>query len=90
MLFRSPLDKEAVLNSVRKTGRLVILHEATRTGGFGGEIAAMVAEEAFGALKAPIVRVAPPDIPVPFSPPMEQFYIPNEKQLIDAIKKVLS
>ena len=85
-----PLDKEAVLNSVRKTGRLVILHEATRTGGFGGEIAAMVAEEAFGALKAPIVRVAPPDIPVPFSPPMEQFYIPNEKQLIDAIKKVLS
>ena len=85
-----PLDKEAVLNSVRKTGRLVILHEATRTGGFGGEIAAMVAEEAFGALKAPIVRVAPPDIPVPFSPPMEQFYIPNEKQLIEAIKKVLS
>jgi pyruvate dehydrogenase E1 component beta subunit len=85
-----PLDKEAVLNSVRKTGRLVILHEATRTGGFGGEIAAMVAEEAFGALKAPIVRVAPPDIPVPFSPPLEQFYIPNEKQLIEAVKKVLS
>ena len=85
-----PLDKKAVLNSVRKTGRLVILHEATRTGGFGGEIAAMVAEEAFGALKAPIVRVAPPDIPVPFSPPLEQFYIPNEKQLIEAVKKVLS
>lgn len=85
-----PLDKEAVLNSVRKTGRLVILHEAIRTGGFGGEIAAMVAEEAFGALKAPIVRVAPPDIPVPFSPPLEQFYIPNEKQLIEAVKKVLS
>ena len=84
-----PLDKETILQSVRKTGRLVILHEATRTGGFGGEIAAVVAEEAFAALKAPIKRVAAPDIPVPFSPPLEQFYIPNEGQLIQAIKAIM-
>ena len=84
-----PLDKETILQSVRKTGRLVILHEATRTGGFGGEIAAVVAGEAFAALKAPIKRVAAPDIPVPFSPPLEQFYIPNEGQLIKAIKAIM-
>ena len=84
-----PLDKETILQSVRKTGRLVVLHEATRTGGFGGEIAALVAEEAFGSLKAPIKRVAAPDIPVPFSPPLEQFYIPNEGQLIEAIKAIM-
>ena len=84
-----PLDKETILQSVRKTGRLVVLHEATRTGGFGGEIAALVAEEAFGSLKAPIKRVAAPDIPVPFSPPLEQFYIPNEGQLIQAIKAIM-
>lgn len=83
-----PLDKEAVLKSVRKTGRLVILHEATRTGGFGGEIAAIVAEEAFDALKSPVIRVTAPDIPVPFSPPMEQFYVPNEKKVIESIRKL--
>lgn len=85
----APLDKETILKSVKKTGRLVVLHEATRTGGFGGEIAALVAEEAFGDLKAPIKRVAPPDIPVPFSPPLEQFYIPNEGQLIHAVKAIM-
>lgn len=85
-----PLDKDTILKSVKKTGRLVVLHEATRTGGFGGEIAALVAEEAFGDLKAPIKRVAPPDIPVPFSPPLEQFYIPNESQLIQAVKGIMS
>lgn len=81
-----PLDEDAVLESVRKTGRLVVLHEATRTGGFGGEIAALVAEKAFDALKAPIKRVTAPDIPVPFSKPLEDFYIPNENELMEAIK----
>jgi pyruvate dehydrogenase E1 component beta subunit len=84
-----PLDKEAVIKSVQKTGRLVILHEATRTGGFGGEIAALAADEAFSYLKAPVKRVTAPDIPVPFSPPLEQFYIPNENQLIEAVKSVV-
>ncbi len=84
-----PLDKEAIIKSVQKTGRLVILHEATRTGGYGGEIAALAAEEAFSCLKAPIKRVTGPDIPVPFSPPLEQFYIPDEKQLIEAVKGIM-
>ena len=63
-----PLDKEAILSSVGKTGRAVIVHEACLTGGFGGEIAAVIADEGFTSLKAPIKRVAGPDTPVPFSP----------------------
>jgi len=85
----APLDKETVLASVRKTGRLVVLHEATRTGGFGGEVAAVVMEEAFPSLKAPLRRVTGPDIPVPASPPLERFYIPNEENLIAAVKEIL-
>ena len=84
-----PLDKETVLASVRKTGRLVVLHEATRTGGFAGEIAAVVMEEAFSSLKAPLRRVTGPDIPVPASPPLERFYIPDEEQLIAAIREIV-
>lgn len=84
-----PLDKETVLTSVRKTGRLVVLHEATRTGGFAGEIAAMVMEEAFSSLKAPLRRVTGPDIPVPASPPLEAFYLPNEEQLIATIREIV-
>lgn len=84
-----PLDKETVLTSVRKTGRLVVLHEATRTGGFAGEIAAMVMEEAFSSLKAPLRRVTGPDIPVPSSPPLEAFYLPNEEKLISTIREIV-
>ncbi|MBR9981638.1 MAG: alpha-ketoacid dehydrogenase subunit beta [Desulfatitalea sp.] len=84
-----PLDKETILNSVRKTGRLVVLHEATRTGGFAGEVAAVVMEAAFDSLKAPLRRVTGPDIPVPASPPLERFYIPDEQQLIAAVKEIL-
>ncbi|AGL00298.1 alpha-ketoacid dehydrogenase subunit beta [Desulfoscipio gibsoniae] len=83
-----PLDEATILESVRKTGRLVVLHEATRTGGFGGEIAALVAEKAFDMLKAPIKRVTAPDIPVPFSKPLENFYMPNEVSLMEAIKEL--
>lgn len=85
----APLDKDAILASVRKTGRLVVLHEATRTGGFAGEIAALVMEEAFDGLKAPLRRVTGPDIPVPASPPLERFYIPDAEQLIKAVKEIL-
>ncbi len=84
-----PLDKETVLSSVRKTGRLVVLHEATRTGGFAGEICAVVTEEAFSSLKAPFRRVTGPDIPVPVSPPLERFYIPDEEKLIEAVREIL-
>ncbi len=85
----TPLDKETILASVKKTGRLVVLHEATRTGGFAGEIAAVVMEDGFPSLKAPFRRVTGPDIPVPASPPLERFYIPDEEQLIAAVKEIV-
>ncbi|MFW6244076.1 MAG: alpha-ketoacid dehydrogenase subunit beta, partial [Desulfovibrionales bacterium] len=81
-----PLDKEAVLGSVRRTGRLVVLHDATRFCGFGAEIAALVAEECFAELKAPVRRVAAPDIPVPFSPPMEGFYRPSAERVVEVVR----
>lgn len=84
-----PLDKETLLSSVRKTGRLVVLHEATRTGGFAGEICAVATEEAFSSLKAPFRRVTGPDSPVPSSPPLERFYIPSEEKLVTAVKEIL-
>ncbi|SFG78626.1 pyruvate dehydrogenase E1 component beta subunit [Desulfotomaculum arcticum] len=85
----SPLDKDTILESVAKTGRLVIVHEAVKTGGFGGEIAAMVAEEGFDYLDAPIKRVGAPFTPVPFSPPLETAFIPNENKIMAAIKELL-
>lgn len=84
-----PLDKETILHSVRKTGRLVALHEASRTGGFAGEICAVVMEEAFAAMKAPFRRVTGPDIPVPASPPLERFYIPDPAKLVAAVKEIV-
>ena len=84
-----PLDTRTILSSVRKTGRLVVLHEATRTGGFAGEVAAVVMEEAFADLKAPLRRVTGPDIPVPASPPLERFYIPDAAQVVSAVKEIL-
>jgi pyruvate dehydrogenase E1 component beta subunit len=85
----TPLDRDTILTSVKKTGRLIVLHEATRTGGFGGEIAAVVMEEGFGYLKAPLRRVTGPDIPVPASPPLEKFYIPDQDNLIQAAREIL-
>lgn len=84
-----PLDKVCLLESVRKTGRLVVLHDATKFGGYGAEIAALVAEEAFDHLKAPIRRVAAPDIPVPFSPPQEKFNRPNSQMVIEAVRSIM-
>jgi 2-oxoisovalerate dehydrogenase E1 component beta subunit len=81
-----PLDQEALLTSAAKTGRVLVLHEATRTGGPGGEIAALVAEQAFEYLDAPVVRLAPPDTPVPYSPPLEQAFLPDVTTVGDAIR----
>jgi len=72
-----PLDMATILSSVEKTGRAMVVHEAPKTGGIGGEIAARIAEEAFRLLDAPVVRVAPPHTPVPFSPVLEKSYLPN-------------
>jgi len=84
-----PLDKACVLDSVRRTGRLVVLHDATKFGGFGAEISAIVAEEAFDVLKAPIKRVAAPDIPVPVSPPQEKFSKPSPEAVIAAVRSTV-
>lgn len=83
-----PLDKELILGSVRKTGRLVIVEEDNRTGGWAGEIAATVAEEAFFWLDAPIKRVSAPDTPAPFAPVMEQFYVPSTERVVEAVKSL--
>lgn len=84
-----PLDKESLLDSVRKTGRLVTVHDATKFGGIGAEISAIVAEEAFDMLKAPVVRVAAPDIPVPLSPPQEKFYKPGPEKVAEAVRLIM-
>jgi 2-oxoisovalerate dehydrogenase E1 component beta subunit len=82
-----PLDKETILKSVQKTGKVVIVHEDNLTGGLGGEIVAIVAQEAFEWLDGPIVRVAGPDVPgVPFSRTMEHFFMPNSATIATAIR----
>ena len=83
-----PLDKELILESVRKTGRLVVVEEDNRTHGWAAEIAAMVAEEAFFYLDAPVKRVSAPDTPPPFAPPMEAFYVPSEERVMEAVKSL--
>jgi len=83
-----PLDEELILESVRKTGRLVIVEEDNLTGGWAADVAAIVAEEAFFWLDAPIKRVSAPDTPVPFAPIMEQFYVPSEERVVQAVKSL--
>ena len=85
-----PLDKQAIVKSVKKTGRLVIVTEDCKTAGVSAEIAAIVAEEALDYLDAPIRRVAEPDTPIPFSPPLEQFVLPNEKSIVKAVREIVS
>jgi acetoin:2,6-dichlorophenolindophenol oxidoreductase subunit beta len=84
----SPLDTETIKQSVKKTGRLIIVHEAVKIGGVGAEIAAMVQEEVFDYLDAPIQRVAAPFTPVPYSKPLEDYYLPNENDIINAVNKI--
>jgi pyruvate/2-oxoglutarate/acetoin dehydrogenase E1 component len=85
----TPLDVATITGSVRKTGRIVIVSEDCRTGGASAEIAALVAERTLDYLDAPIKRVTTPDTPIPFSPPLEQFIIPNEQSIIKAVKEVV-
>jgi pyruvate/2-oxoglutarate/acetoin dehydrogenase E1 component len=84
-----PLDREAILHSVKKTGKVVIVHEAPTTGGIAGEIAAIIADEAFYSLDAPIKRVGAPFTPVPASPILEKFYLPNAEKIVKVAKEIL-
>lgn len=81
-----PLDEEAILATVRKTNRLLIVHEDTRTGGIAGEIAMRVNEKAFEWLDAPILRVTAIDAPVPYSPPLEDFFLPQTDDIVRAVR----
>ena len=83
-----PWDKAAVLASVRKCSKVLALHEDTRTGGFGAEIAATIAEEAFEDLDAPVKRVCAPDCPVPFSPVLEKAYIPQVGDVVKGLREL--
>jgi pyruvate/2-oxoglutarate/acetoin dehydrogenase E1 component len=83
-----PLDSEAILDSVKKTNRLLVVHEDSRTGGIAGEIAAIIFENAFGHLDAPVRRVAALDTPVPYSPPLEEFFLPNAEKVVAAAREL--
>ena len=83
-----PWDKDAVLASVTKTSKVLVLHEDTRTGGFGAEISATIAEEAFESLDAPVKRLTAPDTPVPFSPPLEKAFIPQVEDVSAALREL--
>jgi 2-oxoisovalerate dehydrogenase E1 component beta subunit len=85
-----PFDEEAILESVAKTNRAMILHEAPLTGGAGAEFAARIAEKAFEYLDAPVKRVASLDVPTPYSPPLEAFYLPDKNKVVTAARELLA
>ncbi len=85
-----PLDTEAILASARKTGKVLVAHEATRSCGVGAEVAALVTEHAFEDLDAPIRRLTAPDVPIPFSPPLEQAVLPQPDDMKEAIRELLA
>src|SRR5207247_6635906 len=83
-----PLDREAIVATAKKTGKVLVVHEDTRTGGIAGEIAALINEEAFEDLDGPVLRVTAPDTPVPYSPPLEEFFLPNVEKVLAAARKL--
>ena len=85
-----PLDTDAILASARKTGKVLVAHEATRSCGVGAEVAALVTEEAFEDLDGPVRRLTAPDVPIPFSPPLEQAVLPQLDDMKEAIRELLA
>jgi len=85
-----PLDRETVLESVKKTGKALVVHEANLTAGFGAEIAALIAQEAFEYLDGPVMRVTSLDVPVPFSPPLEMAMLPSVDKITAAARYLLA
>lgn len=84
-----PLDHDAIIKSVKKTGRLVVVEDDIKSGCVGAEIAFIVMEEAFDHLDAPIARVTSPDLSIPFSPPLEKAYMPNPEKIVDAVRSLV-
>lgn len=85
-----PIDEETILESVRKTSKVIVLHEATLTGGVGAEIAARITEKAFDSLDGPVVRIAAPDVPVPYSPPLEEAFLPSAAKIVEKARWLLN
>jgi 2-oxoisovalerate dehydrogenase E1 component beta subunit len=83
-----PLDEEAILQSVKKTNKVLVVHEDTRTGGIAGEISAILFEKAFQDLDGPVMRVTSLDTPVPFSPPLEEYFLPNAAKVVAAAREL--
>jgi 2-oxoisovalerate dehydrogenase E1 component beta subunit len=83
-----PLDRETIANTVRKTNKVIVLHEDTKTGGIAGEIAACINEDAFDWLDAPITRIASTDSPVPFSPPLEEVFLPRVEDVVREARRL--
>jgi 2-oxoisovalerate dehydrogenase E1 component beta subunit len=85
----APLDRDAILESVRKTGKAMVVHEDNLTGGFGAEVAAIISEHAFDSLDGPVLRIAAPDVPaMPFNTPQEEFFMPNPQKIAEAMRKL--
>ena len=84
-----PLDRETILHSVEKTARAMVVHEDNLTGGFGGEVAAIIADQGFEYLDAPVTRVAGPDVPaMPFNHPQEEAFLPNPEKIAAAMRRL--
>src|SRR5262245_33202917 len=84
-----PLDEETILNSVAKTHKVLVVDEGHLRGGAAAEVAAMIADKGFGVLDGPIKRLTGPDVPVPFSPPLEKFVVPNDTKIVAAVKEMV-
>jgi 2-oxoisovalerate dehydrogenase E1 component beta subunit len=84
----APLDREAIATTVRKTNKVILLHEDVRTGGIAGELAAIINEEAFDDLDGPIVRITAQDSPVPFSPPQEEYFLPKVSDVVREARRL--
>jgi 2-oxoisovalerate dehydrogenase E1 component beta subunit len=84
----SPLDREAILASVKRTNKVLIVHEDTLTGGIGAELSALLAEDLFEYLDGPITRVAAPDVAFPYAPPLEDAFLPNAEKILSAARKL--
>jgi 2-oxoisovalerate dehydrogenase E1 component beta subunit len=83
-----PIDRAAVFDTARRTSKLILLHEDNRTGGLGAELAALIAEEAFESLDGPIVRLSAPDTPMPFSPTLEECFLPRASDVVAAARQL--
>jgi pyruvate/2-oxoglutarate/acetoin dehydrogenase E1 component len=85
-----PLDDAAIAATVRKTNRVLIVHEDTRTGGIAGEITARINETCFEWLDAPVLRVTAADVPLPYSPPLEDYVLPQTSDIVRALRRIVA